>query len=94
MFKHTTYKLALVFLAFTATACSTMSTDYRMTYDQTGSDLSNLKQGTACITQEFLQGQVGDATIGAAAKAGGISKVKYIEHLGHDDSRCVVVYGN
>ena len=90
---QTTKSLLLLSLIVVIGGCSTTSTHYRMTYDNTGVNPAKLKKGTACITQEF-QGPVGDATIGAAAKQGNIRFVKLVEHTLEGKKNCVVVYGS
>ncbi|MDH5302297.1 MAG: TRL-like family protein [Gammaproteobacteria bacterium] len=86
--------LALLPLLTVMSACSVMGTDYRMVYDNTEVNISGLNKGTACLEKGSFSGWVGDATIGAAAKAGGISYVKYVEHVSiGGNTSCVNVYG-
>ncbi len=93
MKKNLITKLALLPMAFAVSACAINATDYRMTYDNTNADLSSLKQGKSCLINSSFSGWSGDATIGTAAKQGGISNVKYVEHITGDNSACIVVYG-
>lgn len=92
---NTIAKLALLSLVFTVSACTIHATDYRMTYDNTNANFSELKQGQSCISKSRFTGWNGDATISAAAKSASIKTVHYVKHVAdeNNDTVCTVVYG-
>ena len=67
--------------------------------DQATGESVGMKSGQACSTSILGAVALGDATVDAAAKAGGISKVSHVDHtsksiIGVYAEFCTVVYGN
>lgn len=98
---HPAAGVALALLAGTL-GCSAVLTPAVATYPVTEpvdfSELPNMKQGESCsLTILGIFGPNGDASVAAAARAGGISRVRYVDNrfenrfLWH--RLCVVAYG-
>lgn len=94
--------IALASLLFTGCTFKTESTPAVMTYDGSNVDYSRideLKKATVC---KYVTAKEGDTTIIAAAKAGGIKKIKHVDTsfvydtffgMGYGYRNCVTVYG-
>lgn len=88
--------------ALALAACSAVvtpaATTYPVTADVNFAELSTMKRGESCtLTILGLFGPSGDASVATAARAGGISRVRYVDNrfenrfLWH--RLCVVAYG-
>jgi outer membrane protein assembly factor BamE (lipoprotein component of BamABCDE complex) len=85
-----------------ATACSAILTPAATTYPITAevkfAELAGMKRGEACAkTILYLFGPSGQASVAAAALAGGLHKVRYVDNR-YDNNvfrqrYCVIAYG-
>ena len=93
---------APLLLSLAGAGCSAMitpaATTFPVTEDIDFSELESMKQGESCaLTVLGLFGPNGDASVAAAARAGNISRVRYVDNrfenrfLWH--RFCVVAYG-
>ena len=92
-----------VLVAFLVSACSAILTPAATTYPVTGdvnfADLAGMKRGESCAkTILYLFSPSGQASVAAAARAGGLRQVRYVDNR-YDNNiirqrYCVVAYGN
>lgn len=99
---HTVRHLSALLLLFAVTACSAVLTPAATTYavdsDVDLTQLSTMKRGESCAkTILYLFGPSGRASVAAAAQAGNLRRVRYVD--GRYDNNiirqryCVVAYG-
>ena len=98
---HTHRSLSLAVLMSTA-ACSAILTPAATTYPVTSelnfAELAGMKRGESCAkTILYLFGPSGRASVAAAAQAGGLRRVRYVDNR-YDNNvlrqrYCVVAYG-
>jgi hypothetical protein len=98
-----TRKLLAVLAPALLAACSAVLTPAATTYPVTAevnfADLAGMKRGESCAkTILYLFGPSGQASVAAAARAGGLRKVRYVDNR-YDNNvirqrYCVIAYGD